>query len=48
MLGFLRRRAPERPVLRALFWTVLGLLAVALLFLAFFFFDRYLPGGGMF
>jgi hypothetical protein len=48
MLGWLRRRQPQNPVLAVLFWTVATLIALAVLFVLFYWLDNYLPGQGMF
>lgn len=48
MLRLLRRIGPRSPVLAMLFWVVAALAALTALFTAFYFLDRYLPGGGMF
>jgi hypothetical protein len=48
MLGFLRRYQPQNPVLAILYWAVATLVALALLFVAFYFLDNCLPGQGMF
>lgn len=44
----MRRIGPQNPALAVLFWIAVALLAVAAVFTAFYFLDRYLPGGGMF
>jgi hypothetical protein len=44
----LRRLGPRNPILAVLFWVVLAALLIALLFTAFWYLDRFLPGGGMF
>ncbi|MGH2737752.1 MAG: hypothetical protein ACRDHH_02975 [Actinomycetota bacterium] len=48
MLGWLRRRQPRNPVLAVLFWMVATLVALAVLFVLFYWLDNYLPGQGMF
>ncbi|MGH2654267.1 MAG: hypothetical protein ACRDHV_07970 [Actinomycetota bacterium] len=48
MLGWLRRRQPRNPVLAVLFWMVATLIALAVLFVLFYWLDNYLPGQGMF
>jgi hypothetical protein len=48
MIGFLRRRQPRNPVLRALYWAVMLVVALAILFVIFYFADDLLPGQGMF
>lgn len=48
MLGFLRRRQPHNPVLAVLYWAAAMLLVLAVLFVAFYYLDNYLPGQGMF
>ena len=40
MIGFLRRFQPRSPVLAVVYWLVWLALAVAVLFVAFFFLDR--------
>jgi hypothetical protein len=48
MFRFLRRFQPRPLGLAVLYWTVLTVVALAALFVAFYFLDDYLPGGGMF
>jgi hypothetical protein len=48
MLGWLRRLQPRNPVLSVLFWLVATLVALAVLFVLFYWLDNYLPGQGMF
>lgn len=48
MLGWLRRRQPRNPVLAVMFWMVATLIALAVLFVLFYWLDNYLPGQGMF
>jgi hypothetical protein len=48
MLGFLRRRQPRNPFLAVLFWAGATLLALAVLFVLFYWLDNFLPGQGMF
>jgi hypothetical protein len=48
MLGWLRRLQPRNPVLAVLFWMVATLIALAVLFVLFYWLDNYLPGQGMF
>jgi hypothetical protein len=48
MLGWLRRRQPRNPVLAVMFWVVATLIALAVLFVLFYWLDNYLPGQGMF
>jgi hypothetical protein len=48
MLGWLRRRQPRNPVLAVVFWIVATLIALAVLFVLFYWLDNYLPGQGMF
>ncbi len=48
MLGWLRRLQPRNPVLAVLFWLVATLIALAALFVLFYWLDNYLPGQGMF
>jgi hypothetical protein len=40
MIGFLRRYQPRNPILAGAYWLVWVVLAVAVLFVAFFFLDR--------
>jgi hypothetical protein len=40
MIGFLRRYQPRNPVLAVAYWLLFAALAVAILFVAFFFLDR--------
>jgi hypothetical protein len=48
MFALLRRHQPRNPVLAVLYWVGATLLAVALLFVAFYYLDNFLPGQGMF
>jgi hypothetical protein len=48
MLGFLRRRQPRNPFLAVLFWVGAMLVALAVLFVLFYWLDNFLPGQGMF
>jgi len=48
MIGWLRRLQPRNPVLAVLFWMVATLVALAVLFVLFYWLDNYLPGQGMF
>ena len=48
MIGFLRRRQPRNAVLRTLYWVLLLAVALAVLFVIFYFADDLLPGQGMF
>jgi hypothetical protein len=48
MLGWLRRLQPGNPVLAVVFWLVATLIALAVLFVLFYWLDNYLPGQGMF
>ena len=48
MFRFLRRFQPKQTVLAILYWTVLTLATLAVLFVAFYYLDGVLPGGGMF
>jgi len=48
MLGWLRRRQPRNPVLAVMFWMVATVIALAVLFVLFYWLDNYLPGQGMF
>jgi hypothetical protein len=48
MLGFLRRRQPGNPLLAVLFWAAATLIALAVLFVLFYWLDNFLPGQGMF
>jgi hypothetical protein len=48
MIGWLRRFQPDNPVLAVLYWMALTLLALAVLFVLFYWLDNYLPGQGMF
>jgi hypothetical protein len=48
VIGWLRRRQPRNPVLAVLFWMVATLVALAVLFVLFYWLDNYLPGQGMF
>ncbi|HZB03987.1 MAG TPA: hypothetical protein VE737_06655 [Actinomycetota bacterium] len=48
MLGFLRRRQPRNPLLAVLFWAAATLIALAVLFVLFYWLDNFLPGQGMF
>lgn len=48
MIGFLSRLSPRNPLLAVLFWVALGVVALAGLFAAFWYLDRFLPGEGMF
>ena len=48
MLGFLRRRQPRNPLLAVLFWGTATLIALAVLFVLFYWLDNFLPGQGMF
>ncbi len=43
MFAWLRRHAPRQPLLAILYWTVVTLVAFALLLLIFFQLDRFLP-----
>ncbi|MGH2676035.1 MAG: hypothetical protein ACRDKA_00670 [Actinomycetota bacterium] len=48
MLGWLRRRQPRNPALAILYWAVATLVALAILFVLFYWLDNFLPGQGMF
>ena len=48
MIGWLRRFQPRNPVLAVLFWLAATLVALAILFVLFYWLDNYLPGQGMF
>lgn len=48
MLGWLRRLQPRNPALAVLFWIMATLIALAILFVLFYWLDNYLPGQGMF
>jgi len=48
MVGWLRRRQPRNPVLAVMFWMVATVIALAVLFVLFYWLDNYLPGQGMF
>jgi hypothetical protein len=48
MLGWLRRHQPRNPALVVLFWTTATLVALAVLFVIFYWLDNFLPGQGMF
>lgn len=48
MSGFLRRIGPRNPFLAVLFWVAMTAVAIAVLFTAFWYLDRFLPGAGMF
>jgi hypothetical protein len=48
MFRLLRRFQPKPVPLAILYWTVLTLATLAVLFVAFYFLDGALPGGGMF
>lgn len=48
MIRFLRRLGPRNPFLAAAYWVALVAAALALLFVAFYFADNLLPGGGQF
>jgi hypothetical protein len=48
VIGFLRRFQPRNPVLAVLFWALVTIVVLAMLFVAFFYLDNFLPGGGMF
>lgn len=48
MIGFLKRRAPRNVFLAGLYWLLWLAVATALLFVAFYFLDDYLPGAGQF
>jgi hypothetical protein len=48
MLGFLRRHQPPNPLLAVLYWAGATLVVLALLFVAFYYLDNFLPGQGMF
>ncbi len=48
MFTWLRRHQPGNPLLMALYWIVLTVLALAVLFVLFYWLDNYLPGQGMF
>ena len=43
MIGWLRRRQPDRPVLAVLYWVLLAAVLVAVLAVLFFQLDRLLP-----
>lgn len=48
MVGWLRRYQPRNPVLAVLYWVVATLVALAVLFVIFYWLDNFLPGQGMF
>jgi hypothetical protein len=48
MIGWLRRFQPVNTVLAVLYWMALTLVALAVLFVLFYWLDNYLPGQGMF
>jgi hypothetical protein len=48
MFSLLRRYQPKNPLLAILYWAGATLLALAVLFVAFYFLDNFLPGQGMF
>jgi hypothetical protein len=48
VIGFLRRVGPRNPVLAILYWVALIVVALAVVFTAFWYLDRFLPGSGMF
>lgn len=48
MIGFLRRHQPRNPVLAVLFWIAAIVVALVILFVAFYYLDNFLPGQGMF
>ena len=48
MFRLLRRHQPKAPVLAILYWTGVTVFTLAILFVVFFYVDRFLPGGGMF
>lgn len=44
----LRRLGPRNPILAVVFWVAVAAMVILLLFTAFWYLDRFLPGGGMF
>ncbi len=48
MFRLLRRHQPKVTALAVLYWAGLTVAALAILFVVFFYVDRFLPGGGMF
>ena len=48
MFRLLRRFQPRAPVLAVLYWTAVTLATLVILFVAFYYLDGLLPGGGMF
>jgi len=48
VIAFLRRRQPRNPALAVVYWLAILAVTLAVLFIAFFYLDNYLPGGGMF
>ena len=48
MFRLLRRYQPKPPALAVLYWAVVTVATLAILFVLFFYLDRFLPGGGMF
>jgi hypothetical protein len=48
MFAFLRRHQPRNPMLAVLYWVAATLVVLAVLFVAFYYLDNFLPGQGMF
>jgi hypothetical protein len=48
MFAWLRRHQPRNAVLVVLYWVVAVAVAVAILFVIFYWLDNFLPGQGMF
>lgn len=47
MVPFLGRFQPRNPFLAAFYWVLVVVVLLAILFVAFFYLDAYLPGDGM-
>jgi hypothetical protein len=48
MFRLLRRFQPKFVPLAVLYWMALTIVALVVLFVAFYYLDGFLPGGGMF
>jgi hypothetical protein len=48
MFAFLRKHQPRSALLAVLYWAGATLVALGLLFVAFYYLDNFLPGQGMF
>jgi hypothetical protein len=48
MFAWLRRHQPGNPFLAVLYWAMALAVALAALFVVFYWLDNYLPGQGMF